>query len=307
MKWPVLRGGDLVDVVAPGSASQPQVVEAALNYLKSLGLVGRFPAESMTSAVPFHSNSDLNRFLFLKKALLAKDSKAVWCLRGGYGALRLIPFFEKIKKPARSKLLIGYSDITSLHLQLNQKWKWPSLHGPLLENSRAGRIDPRDLDELSAALFGKVTSIQDELFALNSAALKLKKTKSSLTGGNLTVLASHAGTSLAMKAKGKIVILEDLGERGYRVDRFLEQLRQSQAFSGAVAIVFGDFLKGEEADGQDLAPLAIERFAREVKIPCFQGIKAGHGVRNRPWFFATKAQIVGGASPQLIVDTGVQK
>ena len=300
LKWSVLKSGDIVDVVAPGSGSQPENTQKALKYPSSLGLVPRLPEASFERTHPFHSNTDLERLNLLKKAFFSKDSSAVWCLRGGYGSLRLIPSLLKLKKPKKTKLMIGYSDITSLHLFVNQKWKWPSLHGPLLDGVRR-----EDLDELQAVLFGRKKTVQEKLVPINDFASRMKKKKTSLTGGNLTVLAAQAGTPLSLRSKGKIVVLEDTGERGYRIDRMLEQLRQARSFEGAVAIVFGDFILGNEASGRDLTQVAIERFSLESKIPCFMGIRMGHGESNRPWFFNTEATVQGGTQPQLIVQSGV--
>ncbi len=131
-RWPKLKPGDVVDVVAPGWKCSPKDLKLALEELKSWQLTPRVPKNIFAKESLF-SNSDQERFMQLKRALLAKDSQAVWCLRGGYGSIRLIPYLAKLKKPSFCKAFLGLSDITSLHLFLNQYWNWSTIHGPLLE------------------------------------------------------------------------------------------------------------------------------------------------------------------------------
>jgi len=302
--WKTLKPGDIVDSVAPGSASRPEDFQAGLDLIKSWGLVPRLPENLMISH-PFFSNENKPRFEFLKKALLAKDSKAIWCLRGGYGGLRIMPDLLKLKAPvAQNKILIGYSDISSLHLWLTQKWKWTSLHAPLVESLGKEKYDISQINELRDVLMGKQKEVKFSLVALNIQGEKLKKIQSSVIGGNLCVLASHSGTKCALNAKGKIVVLEDIGERGYRIDRMLEQLKQSGNLDKATAVVFGDFTGGNEKDGENFTAFAMETFARENKIPCFMGLEIGHGSNNRPVFFGSKATLKGGIDSELIVSAG---
>ncbi len=305
-----LKKGDLVDVVSPGSSSRLEDVKLAVELLTSWGLFVRLPEETFDEH-PFHSNEDEVRLKLFKKAISAKDSKAVWCLRGGYGANRLIPELLKMKKPLKAKPLIGYSDITSLHLLLNQKWKWPVYHGPLLETMISGRLPAQQVEECRKVLFGEIQNLNFELEPLNKAAEKLKKIEAPLIGGNLVVLESSIGTDLSLSTKGKILVLEEIGERGYRIDRMLEHLSQAKALNGCVAILFGDFIGGDEKDQTNFVQYAIERFALSSKIPCYQGLEIGHGMKNRILPLGLKAKLQSIKSEGVIeglltVGTGVE-
>src|SRR3984885_13844692 len=138
---PLLARGDVVDVVAPGFRSPPEQLELGIAFLERLGLIPRVPPNLFGEDL-LCANTDARRFAQLRRALYARDSRAVWCVRGGYGALRIIERLQALKPPARSKLLIGYSDATTLHQLLNLFWGWPSLHGPLLD--RLGSTDVRE-------------------------------------------------------------------------------------------------------------------------------------------------------------------
>src|ERR1700692_4112840 len=140
--WPVLQKGDLIDVIAPGFGVTPEQVVGAHDFLLKWGLKPRIPVDLIQKHF-LHANSDEKRFGFLQKALRAKDSKVIWCLRGGYGSNRLLPRLDQMRKPAQKKLLIGISDVTSLHIYFEQKWGWSGLHAPLLDRLGQGKVPPQ--------------------------------------------------------------------------------------------------------------------------------------------------------------------
>ena len=300
---PVLKAGDLVDIVSPGSGSKPEDINLAVEVLESWGLKVRIPAATFAPH-PFHSNEDKIRLDLLKKALNAKDSKAVWCLRGGYGANRLLPQLWNLPVGRNPKAVIGYSDITSILGWLQTKWKWTSFHGPLLETLISGRLSFAQMEELRQVLFGEKISLQYKLQAMNAAAKKKIKIKAPVTGGNLVVIDAAIGTKYAPKLAGHILALEDIGERGYRIDRMLEHLVQSGLLKNCKAILFGDFTKGNEPDGTNHVQFAIERFAKLSKVPCFKGLEIGHGEKNRILPFGVIAELRGGEQAQLSLETG---
>jgi muramoyltetrapeptide carboxypeptidase len=303
MPQPLLAPGDIVDVVAPGFRCTPEQLEQGLQFLKRQGLVARVSPE-LFGADLLCANSDAQRFAQLRKALYARDSRAVWGVRGGYGAIRIIQRLQALKPPAQPKLVIGYSDFTTLHQLLNLFWGWPSLHGPFLDRLGGTKVRDEDRRELEAVLFsGARQTIFANLAPLNAAARRRQLIVGRLTGGNLTVLQSTLGTALQRRPSG-ILFLEDVGERGYRIDRMLEHLRQAGVLRNLKAIVLGTFLGGAETDGSNLGPAVLERFAQTVAIPVLAGIEAGHGQGQRPVFLHTRAELRCGADPRLSVHSG---
>ena len=247
------------------------------------------------------ANRDAVRYRHLKRALNAPDSRAVWCVRAGYGAIRLIAALGSLPRPQRRKLFIGYSDATTIHYFLNRHWRWPSLHGPLLDRLGLGLARAHEVAELHRVLFGEQSQVVFEgLVPLNAAARRRRAIEGSVFGGNLTVLQSVLGTPLQRGHRG-ILFLEDIGERGYRVDRMLQHLRQAGALRELQAIVFGAFLGGEEADGRNLTLAVSRRFAQEQEFPVFGGVAAGHGPKQRPVFFRTSAVLHGGRRGRLTI------
>lgn len=300
--WSFLKPGDLIDVIAPGSATTKDELKAAIRFLHSWGLKHRV-REPLFSGHPFVSDTVENRVKDLKAALFAKDSKAVWCLRGGYGSIQMVSELLKIKVPstARPKLLIGYSDITTIHLWMNQVLRWPTCHGPLLDSMARNKYFEKDTREFSNLLFGVQSEITfDGLVPLNKKAIQLRSLEASLVAGNLVVLASSLGSKVELKTKGKILCLEEIGERGYRVDRLLWQLQNSKALDGCEAILLGNFIGGNEPkmnpddvkdQTKNFIETALQEFAERTKVPVLSGLQMGHGDVNRPLFLGSKAQL----------------
>jgi muramoyltetrapeptide carboxypeptidase len=297
---PILRPGDIVDVVAPGFRCSDEDLEQGVEFLRRLKLVPRVPPDLFGPDL-LCANSDARRLAHLRRALWARDSRAVWCVRGGYGALRLVPRLLRLPPPALPKLFVGYSDATTLHYLLNLHWKWPSLHGPLLDRLGTSVVREQERIELHGALFGTEPQLHyPGLAPLNAAARRGTPVTGRVFGGNLTVLQSLLGTALQRRASG-ILFLEDIGERGYRVDRVLEHFAQAGLLRGVRAVVFGTFLGGNEPDGRNLVLDVLRRFAAEQPVPVFAGLDAGHGEYQRPVFFGSPARLLRGTQGTLSI------
>lgn len=303
--WTYLEPGDVVDIIAPGSATDQKLVLQGVEALAAWGLKARYTQGIVSPSHPYLAQTDEFRFRDLKRALLAKDSKAVWCLRGGYGAIRLLPQLARLKAPATPKLLIGYSDITSLHTFISQKWKWSTLHAPLIDRIAEGTVTELEVRDLKNAIFGKEKVLKFEnLVAMNSAAQKKRTIKATISGGNLVVLQSTLGTPFEFKPEG-IVFFEEVGERGYRVDRMLVQMEQAGTFKKAKAVIFADFLKGQEPNSdKEYWSLAVDDFAGRMKIPVLKGLQAGHAIPNRPVPINTPSTLALGSSATLTIGYG---
>ena len=304
--WSHLKPNDLIDIVAPASRCSDEEFKKGLEKLESWGYRTRVQPHIFGDDV-ICAQTDQIRFQQLKKALYARDSKAVWCVRGGYGAIRLTDALMKMKKPAHTKLFVGYSDMTTIHHYLNQFWKWPTLHACMIDRLGRGNSRQEDLRELKAVLSGeKKEVVYSDLKAMNKSAQKKLKIQSAVFGGNLMVANSTLGGPMQKPYSG-IVFFEETSERGYRVDRLLTQLSLAGAFKKTKAIVFGNFIGGLEADGRDMVTPVLERFAQEQKIPVYRGVEAGHGDLQRPVPLATRATLHSqNGVAQLTVESGAK-
>ena len=306
MRLKPLKPGAIVDVVAPASKCSVGELRGAVHALRELGLTPRVPKDLFGKSLLF-SNSDAKRLSHFKKAIYARDSRLLWCVRGGYGAIRLMPEIARWPRPRRAKILLGYSDITTLHVHLNQKWKWPTLHGPLLDRLGKDALTPLERRELLGLLFGRKSEIEfRNLKALNSAARKSRTVRGHILGGNMTVLQSGLGTSYSLKPGKFILFFEDIGERPHRVDRMLTQFQQAGWFKHCSAILLGDFILIESRDRRGLWNDVFARFAKNTNIPVVAGLPLGHNPKlQRTLPLNTFAELHLGPKPSLIVDSGI--
>lgn len=297
-----LSSGDRIEVVAPGSYSPEENLQNGMKALQELGYDAISDAATLQPHLNFLSNTDQQRFRLFKKALMSSTNKAIWCLRGGYGAIRLLPFLDKMKAPSKPKLLIGLSDVTSLHILLAQKWGWPTLHGPLLDRLAFKKLSEQNLNELQRVLQDPdyVTEFEN-LEPLNLSARKRKNIKSTVIGGNLMVLTSTLGTPYQIKTDGKILFIEEVSERAYRIDRCLQQLKQAGIFKNVKAVVFGDMTACDEPNKENYLDVTLKSFFSDAKFPVFRGVETGHGEVQRPLFFNTETHISCGDSARMLV------
>lgn len=302
-----IQRGDIVDVVAPASACTKAELEQSIQAILKLGLVPRVPKDIFAKSVLF-ANSDEKRLAQLRAALYAADSKMIWCVRGGYGSIRLMPQMEKWKKPKRPKLVLGFSDITTLHRYLNQSWGWPTIHGPNADRLGRGQVKGAERQRLLSLLFGRDRFAEFKgLKALNLAAQKKRVIHGPILGGNMAVLQSGLGTPSCLKPKGAILFFEDIGERPHRMDRMLVQFEQAGWFREAKAVLLGDFVLNDPKDRRELWSDVVRRFAQSQKIPVLAGLPVGHNP-NRQWPlpFNTPAKLITGDSAQLWVQNPVR-
>ena len=238
--------GDSIDLIAPGSPVSNEQIHQAVYEVESLGFKPRLCVGKRKKSV-LSSGPDQVRFEHLKAALVSEDSKAVWCIRGGYGCQRLMPSLMKMTAPSRPKLFIGYSDATVLKIFFNLKWKWSTLHFPVLVH--LPQVSPSCLKRFKAVLKGQPQEFKS-LKLLNPSVLNKSSViiNSYLTGGNMTLIQSSIGTPWNFSLKNKIVFLEDIGEKAYKVDRALWQMWKAGCFYRIKALVLGDFLSSEEGN-----------------------------------------------------------
>lgn len=269
-----------MDVIAPSSPPKNSDWRDGIKLLENWGLKVRLPEGSLNPS-SFHANNDKARYRFLKQAFENSSSKAVWCLRGGYGAQKLMAHFNI--EPARKKLFIGFSDATAIHLRLSQ-WNWPSLHGPCL--SDLPRLTKKDSENLKQILFGETKQLVfKNLKVFNKS--KIDVLRGSLMGGNLTLIQTSLGCNWFPSFKNRFVLLEDIGESAYRLDRALHQLLFSGTLKGAKALLLGSFQPGKSAHIHKV----LKSFQISSKIPLVMGLCAGHLKSQQSLPFKTPCEL----------------
>jgi muramoyltetrapeptide carboxypeptidase len=203
---------------------------------------------------------------------------AIHCIRGGYGAMRILDRIDTSLVRHATKLLIGYSDITALHA-LWARQGLASLHAPMAASDLLLPDRQSDRDALFGLLRQGLLAGQTLAPALDATAQALSRpgvAEGPLVGGNLSLVAALLGTRWAWDARGAILFLEDVNEEPYRVDRLLTQLRLAGVLDAAAGFVLGSFT--EEASPTGL----LQQMLGGLGKPVLAGWPGGHGTPNRP-------------------------
>ena len=274
-----------IHVVAPASGVSPARLQRLKDYLSPFNAI--IPEQLVNSECLFHACSDESRFDHLVAALYDDEPvPIVWALRGGYGSARLLERLYALPKPKTPKTFIGFSDTTALHLFLSQFWQWRTIHAAGL--AQLVDDEPRDLENFArvAAILNQQTSQQtlSALKPLNQAALNTPRINGYMQGGNLTLVECSIGTCWQARTSGALLFLEDVGEKGYRIDRSLLHLKQAGLLSEVNAVIFGEFL-GPDEEG---IAYALQRFAQDIETPVYQTNQFGHGKMNYPIVYHTQ-------------------
>lgn len=301
---------DKVAIIAPSSKGNPSNLPTIKEYVEALDFSAHISENIYSNDNPFYSNSDEFRANDLITAL-TDDSKIIWCIRGGKGAPRLIPYLEglpddiKAKIALNKKIFIGYSDITALHIYLQVKYNWQTLHGVMLEAIVSDTVDKHSIDKLIALIQGRQNVARfDNLKPIhNGAKLKNGSLESKIIGGNLTLVEDSIGTLWQINTKAKILFLENVKVEPYQIERSLDHLKQAHILDDVDAVIFGDFIDCTDIHQVEMVQ---ERFAQSVRFPVFTMQGIGHGFRSDPLPLNTPAIIRAQNNKEELLSMDVQ-
>ena len=269
---PGLTPGARVAVIAPASAFDRASFDTGLACISERYEVHYQP--TLFERHRYLAGSDERRLRELADALLDPAIKGVFCARGGYGATRLLPRLAALA-PHAPKPLVGFSDITALHMWLQSRGTI-SIHGPVL--TQLGLLP----GETRQRLFHLLES------PLPAPALRASDTcvpgvvEGPLLGGTLSVVTRLLGTPYLPSLEGAILLLEDVGERPYRLDRMWTHLELAGVLRQVRGIALGSFTNCEEQEADYRAADVLRELAEAAGLPCAAGFPVGHGAANEP-------------------------
>lgn len=278
-----LQQGDKVGLIAPGSPFGEKQIGRAVEFANSLGLIPVF-GKHIRAKRGYLAGRDEERLEDLHAMFFNPDIRAVWCIRGGYGCTRLLPMINYSKIRANPKPLIGYSDVTALHMAIHKHAGLLSFHGPVASSEQSEYTQ----GYLRQALFGaspyviRMSADNDRLAGERQEFQwfnwRTGKAKGRLIGGNLSLLAALVGSPYAPSYAGHIVYLEDIGEKPYRIDRLITQMKQGSDLWEAAAIVLGVFNDCEAKPGERSLTLmeTLEDHFADFPRPVAYGFSFGH-------------------------------
>lgn len=299
IKPPRLKVGDTIGLVSPASFIKEDELTESIKNLESLGFKTVYNKEVLSRS-GYLGGTDKERADDLNNMFANKEVKGIVCTRGGWGAARMLPLlnYELIKN--NPKILLGYSDITSLCYGITAKTGLVTFHGPVgtstyndfsINNFKNVLMNPSGTYRMFNAP-GNPEKKETIAYTIRSG-----KATGELTGGNLSIVCSLIGTQYDIDTSGKIVFLEEVEEEPYRIDRMLTQMIQANKFENAKGIALGIFSKCEPKEKDPGFPVSfslqevlIDRLYN-LNIPVIYGMSFGHIINKFTLPLGIKAEL----------------
>jgi muramoyltetrapeptide carboxypeptidase len=286
-----LKAGDTIGVVVPAGPLNRERIDRALARVRDRGFRVRTYGDIYRSR-GYLAGDDATRAAEFMAAFADPESAAVWCARGGYGVMRMLHRIDFDVIRSNPKVFVGFSDITALHIPIQRRTGLITFHGPNLQD---GFGKPDDMPAANQTALWRILLADQQSTNASGYTYDLTAVEQlslqtlcggfavgELTGGNLAMLNSTMGTPDEVHTDGKILFLEDVSERLYRIDRYLTQLRLAGKFASVAGVLLGNFSydEGDQEDKpSDIAAFLSEFFAN-IGVPVLAGFPAGHDRYN---------------------------
>jgi muramoyltetrapeptide carboxypeptidase len=283
-----LREGDLVGLIAPGGHSSDASIEKSVRNIEALGFRVRQGA-NLREVHGNYAGSVRQRIADLHAMFADPEIKAIWCIRGGSGCISLLASIDYALIRANPKVLLGYSDITALHLAIHRHAGLVTFHGPVAsstpssystEHMLAVLMDPQRTYTIPMAMENARRALDEAHYAIRT--VHEGKATGPLMGGNLSMVSALAGTPYAADFRNSILFLEEVNEAPYRIDRWLTQLDLSVGLSKAAGVLIGicDNCGGKDEDITLSLDETLDIHLQPLTKPAVTGYSIGH-IRNQ--------------------------
>ena len=283
---PKLQKGDTIAIVSTARKISRQEIEPAKNFLEQHGFKVVLGKNLFAEHHQF-AGKDRQRAEDFQDAIENPDVKAVWCARGGYGTVRLLPLIDFSALRENPKWIVGYSDVTVLHSYIHQQLDMAALHATMPINFTTNT--PESWQSAINALTEKAYTVP-----LNGEKKRFKENiNGELVGGNLSILYSLTGTPAQIDTKGKILFIEDLDEYLYHIDRMMMNLKLSGMFENLKALLVGgmtDMHDNTVPFGKTAKEIIIDAVS-EYDYPVIFDVPAGHTKNNYALIFGKEVEV----------------
>lgn len=300
---PRLRRGDKVRVVAPGSTPDRERMARGISILESWGLEVVL-GKHVYDEYGYLAGKDEDRLADLNEALADKEATAVFAARGGYGCQRIADGVDLRAVRRHPKVLVGFSDITSLQALLWEGAHLATIHGPMVnwDDENWGDVERK-------AWRSALTTTDDVVLKADSSQATDKvrvpgKAEGILVGGNLTLVSASVGAKDELDLRRKIFFFEDLDEANYRLDRMLTQLYRSGELGTVAGVVVGQVINADSEPGEWGVAEVLQDRLEYLGVPVRGGFKLGHDKGQLTVPLGTKAKLDADAGT-LVVEAGV--
>jgi muramoyltetrapeptide carboxypeptidase len=294
-----LRRGARVGVVAPAGFVASEELAAGLAAVRDQGFEVEL-APGIHDRKGYLAGSEEIRAQDLSAFFLRDDIDAILCARGGFGSVQLLPFLAKeIRR--HPKIFCGYSDITILLNWLLQGFGLVTFHAPMVAMDIARGLSVRAKEHFWQMLTGEIKHWSVNL----GDAVRSGKSEAPMMGGCLSLLVTTLGTPYEIDTNGKLLFLEDVGEKPYRIERMLTHLKLAGKFDRLAGLVFGDFAQCDGEGPRDIETVVAEMF-HNAPYPVVMGLPAGHGAENLAFPLGVKMSLDGDACTLSLLESPVR-
>jgi muramoyltetrapeptide carboxypeptidase len=265
-----LQRGDIIGLVGPAGPWQEETFRKGVQILSELGFQTTFP-RNLLEQQGYLAGSDSHRHDTFTEIWRDPDVKAVMAVRGGYGSLRILNELDYNLIKEFPKIIVGFSDVTSLLSAITKETGLVTFHGPMLTTLKTS--DRESVQNLFTTLCSPTPQ------ALKPADLEILRpgtARGTLLGGNLTTLTHLVSTPYELPWHDAILFIEDIGEAPYRLDRMLTQLSLAGRFDSITGLILGTFV--DCGDQEEIWSRVLELFQKD--IPIWANFPVGHGPRN---------------------------
>jgi muramoyltetrapeptide carboxypeptidase len=268
-----LRAGGRVGVVAPAGCVERKSLETGVEAIRTAGFQVEL-SPNLFASNGYLAGAAEGRAQDLLDFFQRRDIDAIFCARGGFGSVQLLPYLN-VKIGSYPKIFLGYSDVTILLNWLRQSCGLVTFHAPMVAMDLAQGLSAASAAHFWSLLMGEISGWKISL----GEVIRPGKVESELIGGCLSMLVTTLGTPYEIDTQGKLLFLEDVGEKPYRVERMLTHLKMAGKLEDVAGVLFGDFTDCESDGPRGLREVTIDMF-HDVSYPVVMGMKAGHGPEN---------------------------
>lgn len=288
IKPPRLRRGDVVGLIAPGGYTSDASIEKAAQHIEALGFRAK-PGTYLRDVWGNYGGTVAARIADLHAMFRDPEVKAIWAIRGGSGCISLLRHLDYRLIRTHPKVLLGYSDITALHLAIHRHAGLVTFHGPVASSTPSGYstehllavlMEPRDAYTIPMSAENDRRALEEPWYATRTVHEGVAE--GPLIGGNLSLVSALAGTPYAADFTGGLLFLEEVNEEPYRIDRWMTQLDLAVGFDKAAGVMIGICENcGPQGDGPSLTlDETFDVHLQPLRVPAVTGYSFGH-IRNQ--------------------------
>ena len=273
-----LKMGDTVGIICPSSAIPSDKIERVKSCVENMGYKTKLADNLDKVFAGYMAGDGDERAKWVNRMFADPEVDAIFCVRGGDGSSRLMPYLDYETIKANPKIFVGYSDVTNIHMALNQICGMVSFHGPMISSNMIDGLT----DEESTSFFDTINAESDFDYQ-NPNGYEIKKLKrgkaiGNLVGGNLSLLSASIGTPFEVESEDNILFIEEVCEPMSKIEKWIFHLRNAGKLDKCRGIVLGQFTKVENAEEPSYDENEVTLAAlRDLDIPVVCNVQSGHG------------------------------